>query len=344
MASCVSDAVVGVVVALFSLNTIAMIGAIVWYAVKNPEQVKSICNFLKLSEKYREQAKRRRTRFEMKITKKQKKEKWEIKYKSIKFSDRIGVGNFGEVWKATWVGSEVAVKTILPRVSEDEEFVSRFVAEIKLMSTLCHPNIVMFLGAVTKPPHYCLVLEYCTFGNMHDFLQEDIRGRKVVTLAMIYKFAVDIARGVNYLHSKMHIIQRDLKSRNVLVDTNYNAKLADFGLSRLQKEDGGMTACGTPAWTAPEIVKMEKYDERCDVYSFGIVLWELYCRQEPYDGQGGLQIAYAAAEQGLRPVIPTDCPTGLADLMRKCWSEKPQDRPDFNTILKQLFAMLKGAR
>eukprot|EP00948_MAST-09A_sp_MAST-9A-sp1_P003131 g3131.t1 len=160
---------------------------------------------------------------------------------------------------------------------------------------------------------------------------------------MIYKFAVDIARGVNYLHSKMHIIQRDLKSRNVLVDTNYNAKLADFGLSRLQKEDGGMTACGTPAWTAPEIVKMEKYDERCDVYSFGIVLWELYCRQEPYDGQGGLQIAYAAAEQGLRPVIPTDCPTGLADLMRKCWSEKPQDRPDFNTILKQLFAMLKGA-
>ena len=135
-----------------------------------------------------------------------------------------------------------------------------------------------------------------------------------VTMPMIYKFAVDIARGVNYLHQKQNIIQRDLKSRNVLVDDSLNAKIADFGLSRLKDEDNGMTACGTPAWTAPEIVKMEKYDERVDVYSFGIIMWELISRDEPYKGGGGIQIAYAAAQEGLRPEIPMFCPPEFASM------------------------------
>ena len=93
---------------------------------------------------------------------------------------------------------------------------------------------------------------------MYEFLNSEEQHKVKVVMPMIYKFAVDIARGVNYLHQKQNIIQRDLKSRNILVDVSLNAKIADFGLSRCKDEDNGMTACGTPAWTAPEIVRMEK--------------------------------------------------------------------------------------
>lgn len=108
-------------------------------------------------------------------------------------------------------------------------------------------------------------------------------------------------------------------------------------------EDAKLTACGTPAWTAPEIVKMERYTEKVDVYSMGIVLWELITRQEPYGGQKGVQIAYAAAEQGLRPKIPNYCPPDYAQLMQECWAANPEERPAFEEILKRLFQLKKQA-
>lgn len=273
-------------------------------------------------------------------------EPWAIRYKDVKFKDKLAHGNFGEVWVGQWLGSPVAIKTVLPAMANDEDFIERFVMEIKLMSNLHHPNIVMFLGAcITPVERMCLVLEYCVHGNMHEFLRGEERsnGGNVIniTLHMVIKFATDIARGVHYIHQKKNIIQRDLKSRNVLVDLHLNAKVADFGLSRLKEEDIGMTACGTPAWTAPEIVRMEQYDEKVDVYSFGIVMWELITREEPYDGQGGVQIAYAAAEQGLRPPIPNFCPDDFSKLMQECWAEKPASRPDFGEVLERLFQMMK---
>ena len=87
---------------------------------------------------------------------------------------------------------------------------------------------------------------------------------------------------LRYLHERVNIIQRDLKGRNVLVDTSLNAKICDFGLSRRKNNDVAMTACGTPAWIAPEIVRMEKYTEKADVYSFSIVMWEIFNKMEPY--------------------------------------------------------------
>ena len=92
-------------------------------------------------------------------------------------------------------------------------------------------------------------------------------------------------------------------------------QVGDFGLSRIKKDtDAGLTACGTPAWTAPEVVRMEEYTEKVDVYSFAVVLWELITQSEPYDGEGGIQIAYAAAEQGLRPPIPEFTPERYSKL------------------------------
>ena len=182
---------------------------------------------------------------------------------------------------------------------------------------------------------------------LYRFLRDDKKHRIQISMNMCVKFAIDIARGVKYLHDRCNIIQRDLKSRNILVDESLNAKVTDFGLSRRKKKDDtstNMTACGTPAWTAPEIIKCLEYTEKVDVYSFGILMWELLTREEPYvrdKDLKGIQIAYAAAEQGLRPKIPPFTPEGYSQLMQQCWAQNPDARPEFNEVLRILFKMNK---
>lgn len=164
-------------------------------------------------------------------------------------------------------------------------------------------------------------------------------------MPLMYRFAVDIARGVHYLHRKLNVAQRDLKAHNILIDQNLNAKVADFGLSRFMEQEQGnkLTVCGTPAFTAPEIVRQERYSLKVDVYSFGVVMWELYTKKDPYGGRKGVQIAYAVAQRGLRPRIPPDCPTEYAQLMQQCWADDPDERPGFREILERLFQMKKDA-
>lgn len=183
---------------------------------------------------------------------------WEIDPRKLKMKFIIGKGNFGEVWLATWLGSPVAVKTVVPELQVKERLVKRFVDEMMLMSTLHHPNIVLFLGACTKRPHVCIVMEHCVHGSLHSFLKTEHEHGTRISMSLIYRFALDIARGVHYLHTRCSIVQRDLKARNILVDESLNAKVADFGLSRVidLNEKNKLTACGTPAWTAPEIIRM----------------------------------------------------------------------------------------
>jgi len=201
----------------------------------------------------------------------------------ISVGQRIGKGSFGEgkeiakksetllffsVFVGDWQGTKIALKK-LPAHKLTEEFLQEFAREAQIMRSLRHPNILQFLGACTDPPDICIIMEFMPRGSLYNIIHD-----KSIALAwdLIKRMAIDAAKGMAYLHtSTPKIIHRDLKSHNLLVDENWKVKVSDFGLSRIYGDtQATMTACGTPCWTAPEILRNAKYTEKADVYSFGI--------------------------------------------------------------------------
>ena len=147
------------------------------------------------------------------------------------------------------------------------------------MESLRHPNIVMFMGACTKFPNLAIVLEYCSNKSLWSVLQN-----KSVPLSWEdrKRLSLEIARGMNYLHSSSTpIIHRDLKSLNILIDESFKAKIGDFGWTRL-KGDRMTKKIGTFQWMAPEVITGDRYSEKADVFSYGIILWEIASREPPY--------------------------------------------------------------
>lgn len=253
----------------------------------------------------------------------------------IKVGARIGKGSYGEVYLGTWQGTTVAVKK-LPAHKINEEFLREFAREANLMKTLRHPNVLQFLGASLDPPDICIVTEYMPKGSLNRILHDPTIE---LTWEMKRKIAIDAAKGMAYLHYRIpSIIHRDLKSHNLLVDDVWKVKVCDFGLSRIitEGQQNQMTACGTPCWTAPEVLNNLGYTTKADVYSFGIVLWEMATRAEPFAGMPSFQVLFAIANKGVRPVIPDDCPADYKQLVVKCWDQDPNNRPDFKEIIDYL--------
>jgi len=177
-------------------------------------------------------------------------------------------------------------------------------------------------------------------GSLFKILHDQTMKLQIET---IRRMMLDAARGMNYLHkSDPVIIHRDLKSHNLLVDENWKVKVCDFGLSKIletQSDFTTMTACGTPSWTAPEILRNEIYTEKADIYSFGIVLWECMTREDPYSGMPPFQVVLAVGTKGMRPTVPSDCPPVWGTLIVDCWQEKPEVRPSFDLIMERLEQM-----
>lgn len=205
------------------------------------------------------------------------------------------------------------------------------------MEVIRHPNIVMFLGACTKPPHLCIILEYCSKGSLWSCLHDT--GIKI-SWEFKRKIALDIAKGVLYLHNQNPpILHRDLKSLNILLDSACNAKLADFGWTRIKAKK--MTSkIGTYQWMAPEVIAGFKYTEKADVFSFGVILWELATRKPPYYGIDGTEVSRKVIKEDLRPEIKErDCPVKFFELMNQCWDRSPENRPFFDEIIESLESM-----
>jgi len=260
----------------------------------------------------------------------------EIDISSIKLEARIGKGTFGEVFKGIWNGTDVGVK-FLSSPHMNEQFLEEFYKEVTIMRSLSHPNVLQFLGACTQKPNIAIVMEYMPRGSLFKILHDH---STKLDMNMIRRMMMDASRGMNYLHkSNPIIIHRDLKSHNLLVDDNWKVKVCDFGLSKIlmsASDFTSMTACGTPSWTAPEVLRNEQYDEYADVYSFGIVLWECITREDPFAGMPPFQIVLAVGTKGLRPQIPTKCPPNWLKLITDCWAEDPKTRPSFDDIMQRL--------
>jgi serine/threonine protein kinase len=222
-----------------------------------------------------------------------------------------------------------------------------------------------------KKPNLCIVTEFMKQGSLKDIL-----ANHAIKLTWKQKLRLlhGVSLGINYLHS-LHpvIVHRDLKPSNLLVrplrcpcasspasaahhlthgirnirytkrsqvDENWNVKVADFGFARIKEENATMTHCGTPCWTAPEILRGEKYDERADVFSFGIIMWQVVTRKDPYAGRNFMGVSLDVLE-GKRPNAMPDLPAAFQKTMSRCWHAKPGKRPPMSTVV-EVFADLLG--
>eukprot|EP01091_Cochliopodium_minus_P019225 TRINITY_DN8022_c0_g1_i1.p1 TRINITY_DN8022_c0_g1~~TRINITY_DN8022_c0_g1_i1.p1 ORF type:complete len:526 (+),score=76.20 TRINITY_DN8022_c0_g1_i1:90-1580(+) len=245
----------------------------------------------------------------------------------------IGKGSFGNVYRATWNELEVAVKTMI--LSKDKSRVEDFLKEVNVLQKLSHPNIVKFYGICVTQKQLCLIFEWLERGSLYSIIHDN--GIEL-PWTRVRNFCCDISTGMEYLHSlKPPLIHRDMKTGNLLVSEDWSVKVCDFGLSRLLPDNNTtLTACGTPAWSAPELLQNEKYNESVDVYSFGIVMWEMMTRKIPYQGLDAYQIVFAVSRQQLRPPIPKqiEFPIQYITLMKQCWSDDPSNRPSFTSLLE----------
>ncbi|XP_065839604.1 mitogen-activated protein kinase kinase kinase 20-like isoform X2 [Oscarella lobularis] len=256
----------------------------------------------------------------------------EIDIEDLEFHEHAGGGAYGSVYKAFWKSREriVAVKKLL---AVDEN-------ELQVLSMLSHRNIIQFYCAVTRAPNFCLVTEYASKGSLYNYLHKHSLN---LAFGQILAWAREIALGVNYLHNEapIKVIHRDLKSKNVVIAEDMTVKLCDFGCSRVLANTTRMSLAGTFPWMAPEIIQQNPVSEKCDVFSYGVLLWELLTREVPFKGLEGVQVAWLVVAKNERLTVPSSCPPCFSKLMTWCWKKEPKERPDLRQVLDELQAMAR---
>ncbi|ESW32201.1 hypothetical protein PHAVU_002G301900 [Phaseolus vulgaris] len=264
-------------------------------------------------------------------------DEWTIDLRKLNMGEPFAQGAFGKLYRGTYNGEDVAIK-ILERPENDpakaQLMEQQFQQEVMMLATLKHPNIVRFIGACRKPMVWCIVTEYAKGGSVRQFLMK--RQKRSVPLKLAVKQALDVARGMAYVHG-LGLIHRDLKSDNLLIFGDKSIKIADFGVARIEVQTEGMTPeTGTYRWMAPEMIQHRPYTQKVDVYSFGIVLWELITGMLPFQNMTAVQAAFAVVNKNVRPIIPNDCLPVLRDIMTRCWDPNPDVRPPFAEVVGML--------
>ncbi|KAH9502181.1 hypothetical protein Btru_070318 [Bulinus truncatus] len=258
---------------------------------------------------------------------------WELLNDDIELKMKIGTGNFGEVYKGIYKKNiEVAVKTCKDTLTEDQKI--KFLQEGRILKQYKHPNIVRYIGIAAQKQPVMIVMEFIPKGALLQFLKN--HGSQQ-TPKQLVQMCVDAASGMEYLEGR-NCIHRDLAARNCLVGENNIIKISDFGMSREEAEytvSTGMKQIPVK-WTAPEALNFGKYTSLCDVWSFGVLMWEIFsCGKSPYSGMTNTR-AREWIEEGNRLEIPSGTPERVYALMLKCWNYKDEDRPHFKDIHRTL--------
>uniref|UniRef100_A0AAR2J5W4 Ephrin type-A receptor 7 n=1 Tax=Pygocentrus nattereri TaxID=42514 RepID=A0AAR2J5W4_PYGNA len=270
----------------------------------------------------------------------------ELDASCIKIERVIGAGEFGEVCsgRLKLPGKRdvpVAIKTL--KVGYTEKQRRDFLCEASIMGQFDHPNVVHLEGVVTRGKPVMIVIEYMENGSLDAFLRKHDGQFTVIQLVGMLR---GIAAGMRYL-SDMGYVHRDLAARNILVNSNLVCKVSDFGLSRVIDDDPEAVYTTTGGkipvrWTATEAIQYRKFTSASDVWSYGIVMWEVVSYGErPYWDMSN-QDVIKAIEEGYRLPAPMDCPPGLHQLMLDCWQKDRADRPKFDQIVGILDKMIRN--
>ncbi|XP_059839980.1 tyrosine-protein kinase receptor Tie-1 isoform X1 [Hypanus sabinus] len=282
-----------------------------------------------------------------------------LEWDDIKFEDVIGEGNFGQVIKALikkdGLKMNAAIKMLKEFASENDH--RDFAGELEVLCKLGHhPNIINLLGACENRGYLYIAIEYAPYGNLLDFLRKSrvletdpVFAREhgtasTLTSQQLLQFASDVTKGMQYLSEKQ-FIHRDLAARNVLVGENLVAKIADFGLSRGEEVYVKKTMGRLPVrWMAIESLNYSVYTTKSDVWSFGVLLWEIVSLGgTPYCGMTCAEL-YEKLPQGFRMEKPLNCDDEVYEFMRQCWRDRPHERPTFAQISVQLNRMLEARK
>ncbi|XP_073308266.1 serine/threonine-protein kinase 12-like isoform X1 [Primulina huaijiensis] len=268
---------------------------------------------------------------------------YEINPKELDFTNSVEITK-GTYTIASWRGIHVAVKILWEQVA-DEDKVRAFGDELALLQRIRHPNVVQFLGAVTQSSPMMIVTEYLSKGDLCEYLKR----KGSIKPATSLRFAMDIARGMNYLHEfkPEAIIHCDLEPSNILRDDSGHLKVADFGVSKLLKvanrvkEVTPLTCQDTCRYVAPEVFRNEEYDTKVDVFSFALILQEMIEGCPPFSSKQDHEVAESHAAND-RPPFKASLKLyahGLKELIEECWSENPANRPTFKQIIPRLEAI-----
>ena len=308
-----------------------------------------------------------------------------INYDEIKKDKiKIGQGGFGEIFLGNWQGKQVAIKKLtLKNLRVGDNNLSKFINEINIISSLRHPNIVLYMGASVDKDNYYMISEYLPNGTLFDLLhnnnnnlgnnnnnknnndfEDNINNNSLISTynnsnsnnifnfkyfenntknrfylndSMKIKIALQIALVIKYLHSRK-IVHCDLKSPNILMDKNYNIKLGDFGLSRFigKNSENIKGRIGTPHWMAPEILLGGKYEYHSDIFSFGMILWEILTGEIPYNNIDPKKIETLITKEQKIVKVPETGNLILRKLCKSCIEYEPKNRPSINGILRVL--------
>ena len=268
--------------------------------------------------------------------------RWIINSNSIKLLKIIDFGGSSDVYLGEYRGTEVAVKK-LRLLEGKKDYIKEYKREVSSLFLLYHPYLVLLMGVIAEPLNLSIVTEFCKGGNLFELLYK--RPNIYLSWEFKKKILLQIAIGMNYLHTNdPPVLHRDLKSLNILLtnkiekssDTS-DIKISDFGLSRLYQKSCILSGhLGTCYWMAPEIIVKKRYSTKVDVYSYGIIIWEVCTRKTPYGCMSQQQVQFYVSVKKGRPnmkIIPSDTPPKIIQLMQMCWDHEPNNRPTFDFIV-----------
>ncbi|MFT7809925.1 tyrosine-protein kinase ITK/TSK [Arapaima gigas] len=256
---------------------------------------------------------------------------WEVDPTELTLAEEVGSGQFGVVMLGYWRQVKVAVKMVREGAMSEEEFKE----EARVMTRLSHTKLVQLYGVCTQQAPMYLLFEFMEHGCLTDYLRSK---KGTLSRETLLGMCLDVCEGMAYLEST-NFIHRDLAARNCLVSENQVVKVSDFGMTRFVLDDQYISSFGSKfpvKWSAPEVIKYSKFSSKSDVWSFGVLMWEVYNEgRMPYENRTNGEVVEEIAA-GLRLLKPRLAPEMVYQLMEWSWKEKPEDRPSFALLYHEL--------